>query len=71
MQKNTWECFVHTSHFSGSSHYTDCVDNMSYQVEFVDYGPKLIGISLMVPTAPALLACGLAADDFERKHREG
>lgn len=30
-----------------------------HQVEFVAYGPELVGISLMIPTAPTLLAYGL------------
>lgn len=38
-------------------------------VEFVAYGPELMGISLMIPTAPKLLACGLDTDIFGRKQR--
>lgn len=40
-----------------------------HQVEFGAYGPQLIGISLMIPTAPTMLACGLAADIFGREQR--
>ena len=43
----------------------------AHHVEFVAYGPELIGISLMIPTAPTVLACGLAADIFGRKQRVG
>lgn len=42
-----------------------------HQVEFVAYGPELIGISLMIPTAPTMLAYGLVADIFERERRVG
>lgn len=43
----------------------------AHHVEFVAYGPELIGISVMIPTAPTMLACGLAADIFGRKLRGG
>lgn len=42
-----------------------------HQVEFVAYGQELIGISLMIPTAPTMLAYGLVADIFERERRVG
>lgn len=42
-----------------------------HQVEFVAYGRELIGISLMIPTAPTMLAYGLVADIFWREWRVG
>lgn len=42
-----------------------------HQVKFVAYGPDLIGISLVIPTAPTMLACGSVTDIFRREWRVG
>lgn len=73
--KNTKDWFIHIilppSCYTNSEKKNMTPVPAQHQVEFVAYGPELIGISLMIPTAPTMLAYGLVADIFERERRVG